>query len=57
VEDDTLSGAIERAVAAVPPVLILEEAPPLKQAPGGSEQSEKLAESSDGARVMKEAKI
>jgi hypothetical protein len=57
VEDDTLSGAIERAVAAVPPVLILEETPPLKQAPGGSEQSEKLAESSDGARVMKEAKI
>lgn len=41
---DTLYGAIQRAVAAVQPVLVLEEMPTPKQVPVDSEQSEKPAE-------------
>ena len=50
---DTLYGAIQRAVAAVQPVLILEETPSPNQAPVDSEQSEKPAEkpARDRARV------
>lgn len=52
---DTLYGAIQRGVAAVQPVLILEETPTPKQAPVDSEQSEKPAPTEPVS--MKEPKI
>jgi DNA-binding NarL/FixJ family response regulator len=56
---DTLYAAIQRAVAAVQPVLILEEMPTPKQAPVDSEQFDKPAEkpASTGPCSMKEQKV
>lgn len=56
---DSLYRAIQRGVATVQPVLILEETPTLKQAPVGSEQSEKPAEKQAPTEAvpMKELKI
>ena len=56
---DTLYGAIQRAVAAVQPVVILEETPSPTQAPVDSQQSEKPAEKPAPTEPvsMKEPKI